>query len=145
MKIHSISVQRFFLAAALVTIVSGVTHTLIAFFTMPYYLDPNFFSVWSKVMMPVAGPPPTLFYVLTLVFGLLAGFVYAELFLLTRKELTASPILSFAALIAMISLVIYYLPVYLLINIPLGLLIWWFGTDIVISLIISAGFSKILK
>ena len=46
----------------MITIVSQIIHSIEAFATMDFYLDPNYFGVWSKIMMPGPGPPPAEFY-----------------------------------------------------------------------------------
>ncbi len=46
------------ITAVAMTILAQIVHTLESILTMGYYTDPAYFQVWSKVMMPAAGPPP---------------------------------------------------------------------------------------
>ncbi|MCJ7743432.1 MAG: hypothetical protein MUO99_02595, partial [Dehalococcoidales bacterium] len=54
--------------AVLYAIVGEMIMTLGAMADMNYYLDANYFPVWSKIMMPAAGPPPATFMYTGIVF-----------------------------------------------------------------------------
>ena len=40
------------------TVILFIVHMAGAIVDMGYYLMPDYFAVWSKIMMPVPGPPP---------------------------------------------------------------------------------------
>jgi hypothetical protein len=76
-----------FLGAIIFTIVGQSIHSIGAFLTMPYYQSPEYFNVWSSLMMPQAGPPPMSFYLFSCVFSLIQGLIFATVFLLLLPAL----------------------------------------------------------
>ena len=54
-------VARMIGAGVLFGIIALIVHWIFAYVGMDYYLDPAYFPVWSKLMMPTAGPPPASF------------------------------------------------------------------------------------
>jgi hypothetical protein len=56
-------------------IISFVMNMAISWLTMGFYMMPQYWPVWSKVMMPEAGPPPTSFYIWALIFDFITGLV----------------------------------------------------------------------
>jgi hypothetical protein len=65
--------KRVFLSGLIISVISFVVRQVEAVLTLKYYMMPQYFGVWSKVMMPAAGPPPASFVVTSLVFTLVTG------------------------------------------------------------------------
>ena len=130
------------------TVVATVIHQVEAIFTMNYYTMPEFFGVWSKLMMPSAGPPPASFMItsviLTFVSGISLAIVYYYLRDILPKD-TKRRVLFFADLLIALSFVFFTLPAYLLFNLPLALLISWFFSSFVILCAASFTFVKIIR
>jgi len=130
-------------------IISTIIHQVEVLLTMDYFKLPTYFGLWSKLMMPKAGPPPLKFYLFSFLFSLIAGLAIALLYEIIKdrvaKESAWKKTVSFTCLLVLLSGVFFSLPVYLLLNIPLGLLAIWFLSAVVIFAISSAAFVRIMK
>jgi hypothetical protein len=75
--------KKLLMVTVAMTVIAQVIHTLESILTLDYYMDPAYFGVWSKIMMPTAGPPPAAFYCYSVTFALVSwaifGFVYEKL------------------------------------------------------------------
>src|SRR5260221_6314821 len=67
--IHKINWPKVLVSAAIFTVISMIVHHVEGFLTMQYYLMPQYFGVWSKLMMPT-------FLIFTFVTGISLAFVY---------------------------------------------------------------------
>jgi len=140
--------RKVFLAAFFYLLIAFVIRQIEAFSTMKYYVMPEYWGVWSKVMMPTAGPPPASFHLLSAIFTFLTGLVLAYFFLVTQKLLGKSfwsKVGSFTAAFAVLSLVFSFLPMYLLINLPWVLLVVWFLTGVLTVFLGTLVFGKLFK
>lgn len=136
------------LAGILFTIIATIIHTIESFLTMSYYLDPQYFGVWSKAMMPNASPPPTSFFITSILFSFLTGVTLAIFYDLIKEKLAkteSGKVICFTGMLVTLGTVFFTLPVYLLINIPGGLMISWFLSSVIIFLLTSMIFVKVLK
>lgn len=133
------------LVGVIFTVLSTVVHQIEAMLTMKYYVDPQYFGVWSKLMMPAAGPPPAQFMITSLIFTFATGIsitlIYYYLKDLLPKNVMRRTFL-FADLLIATSFVFFTLPVYLMFNVPVGLLVSWFISSF---LIITAASAVIVK
>lgn len=145
---QSIRWGKVLLGGILFAILATTVHSIESFLTMNYYLIPDYFSVWSKLMMPNAGPPPTSFFITSILFSFLTGIVLAIFYDLIKEKLARTYIqksVCFTAVVVTLATVFFTLPVLLLINIPIGLQVSWFFTSVIIFLLTSFIFAKILK
>jgi hypothetical protein len=119
-----------------------------SFLTMKYYLMPEYFGLWSKLMMSNTGSPPMTFFVRSLVFtfgtGISLTLVYYYIHELLPKNFRERVFL-FADLLIGLQFIFFTLPVYLLFNIPIGLLVSWFISSFIILVFTSYILVKIIK
>ena len=112
-------------------------------------MDEAYFGVWSKVMMPEAGPPPWQFTVLSLVFGFVVGVILVMVYDWIKGSLGGKNVwqkgLRYGFLIFMVAGIPMYLSLYLLINLPVGLLWLWIGEGLVLNLLSGLVVVKIMK
>lgn len=131
-------IKKFVLAAALFTVVAQVVHMVGAVFTMGYYINPAYFSVWSKLMMPTTGPPPAGFYLISIGFGFLTALIFVYAFDMLRKSVPGKDYmgkgLSYGALLFLLSSVPFSFSMLQLINLPFGLVASWAVEELVIML-----------
>lgn len=116
------------LGALVFFIVSFIAHNIESILTMSYYTNPAYFGLWSKLMMPGAGPPPLQFMLTSALLSFATGLVIATLYQMVKDELGPkywSRVCGFALLVWILSLVFFGFTAYLLFNIPFGLLIIW--------------------
>lgn len=139
---------KIILAAVVYVIISQVVRTIEASLTMSFYLDPAYFGVWSKLMMPKAGPPPPNFFILSLILSLIIGVVLAVFYERIKKVLPSKSALGracdYTAIVSVLTLVLSYFPMYLLINLPLNLIVVWFVSTVAIFYLSALVFVKIL-
>jgi chromate transport protein ChrA len=129
-------------------IIAQVIHTAESMATMSFYTDPTYFGVWSKIMMPGEGPPPTEFYYYSIVFAVITGIIYAVIFEMIKKSIPRKTAINqglyFGFLLFLLGIP-WTLTMYLLINLPSVLLFYWSMTSLVIDLIGGAAIAKIMK
>ncbi|VVB98351.1 Uncharacterised protein [uncultured archaeon] len=137
------------IAAVAMTVVAQVVHTLESIFTMGYYSDPNYFSTWSKLMMPTAGPPPASFFAYSIAFALvgwaLFSFAYAKLGSAVKEKDAIWKGLKFGALVFLVAGIPGTLTMYLLINIPVALLVSWMLSGLALYLVGGIVAAKLIK
>ena len=125
-------------AGIVYAVISMVVNTLWAFIDMPYYLMQEYFVVWSKLMMSTAGPPGVEFYVASFVFTLVAGLIFAGAYSRIKASIRDKGIrkgLRFGFGIFLISVIPGMFSLYLLINLPAGLIVSWTVSGLVTSLL----------
>lgn len=127
------------IAVILLTIVAQIIHTLGASFSMNYYTNPDYFPVWSKIMMPYAGPPPASFMLWALGLGLLTWIIFVAVYKIVKAGIPGnSPVvkgLAFGLLVFLISGFSGSVSLFLMINLPLGLIISWAVEGLLILLV----------
>lgn len=146
--ISKINWGKLILAGVIYTVVATVIHEAEAFLDMKYYVDPAFFGLWSKIMMPSAGPPPASFFITSAIITFATGVMLALVYYYIYDLLPANfrkRVFFFTDLMIGANLIFFTMPAYLMFNIPLALLVSWFVSTFVILLIAAFTFVKILK
>jgi len=146
--IKEINWKKVAITSVIFTVSSFVIHQIEALLTMKYYLDPNYFGLWSKLMMPKAGPPPMEFMITSIVFSLVTGISVTLIYYYLKDHLPKEKMkrtFYFADLMIATSFVFSTLPMYLMFNIPVALLVSWFISNFVIVTFNSWVLVKIIK
>jgi hypothetical protein len=133
--------------ALLYAVCTMVIRNIEAMLTMDFYKMPQYFGVWSKFMMPTAGPPPPGFFVVSLIFTFTSGLSIAMVYYYLKQYLPQKMkerIFLFADLLIATSFIFFTLPSFLLFNLPYQLLISWFISSFVILTAYSAILVKII-
>lgn len=139
LKITSKNIGRILLATVVATIIAQVIHTLGATLAMSYYTDPQYFAVWSKIMMPKAGPPPASFMYLSLLFSLITYLIFVVFYnyfqgsIKTENNLLRG--LYYGIIIFLMMGIGGMMSLFLLINLPLALIAYWTIEGLVIFLL----------
>ncbi|MCX6707632.1 MAG: hypothetical protein NT001_05845, partial [Candidatus Woesearchaeota archaeon] len=114
-----------------------------------YYKDPDYFSVWSRLMMPNAGPPPASFFYYSLAFSLIGALLFIGVYLMLGRLLPFKSNLKkgavYGVLVFLAGILPGYMSLYLLVNLPAGLIAWWCVLSLVIYTVggmIVAGINK---
>jgi hypothetical protein len=141
--------KRIIIAAIVFAIIAQVIHTIESMLTMDFYMDPAYFDVWSKLMMPTAGPPPAEFFVASIVSAVIIALIYAVTYDLINKSLPGKTDikkgLQYGFLLFMLVQIPGLLGMWLLINLPALLLIYWAISSLVVLLIGGIAIAKIVK
>jgi hypothetical protein len=136
------------LVALLYTIIATIVRQMEVIWTMKYYIQPAYFGVWSKLMMPTAGPPPPEFMITSLILTFASGMGLTIIYYYLKEYLPTGfwkRSTFFADILVSTSFIFFTLPVYLLFNLPTALLGWWFVSTFVIVLLTSVLIVKIVK
>jgi hypothetical protein len=146
--IKEISWRKIFISSLIFTIIAFIVRQAEAALTINYYKMPEYYGIWSKVMMPKPGTPPLSFMIISLVFTFATGVSLALIYYYLKDHLPKEykkRIFYFADLMIGTSFVFFTLPVYLMFNVPLGLLVSWFVSTFIILAAASWIFVKILR
>ncbi len=138
--IKEINWGKTILVGFLYTVFAVIVRQVETAITMPYYLDPTHFGLWSHLMMPKAGPPPADFMIMSFVFTFATGISIAIIYYYLKEILPkkfSRRVFFFADLMIGCSFIFFTLPTYLLFNVPLGLLVSWFISTFVILVFAS--------
>ncbi|NIO44610.1 MAG: hypothetical protein GTN36_03595 [Candidatus Aenigmarchaeota archaeon] len=139
---------KIIVAGIVVAIIAQIIHSIEAMATMDFYMDPDYFAVWSKIMMPGPGPPPTEFYYYSIIFGIITGIIYAVIYAMIKKSVPGKTILKqglyFGFLLFLLGIP-HFLSIYLLINLPALLLVYWAITGLIVNLINGVIIAYIVK
>jgi len=139
--------KQLILAGILYAVIAQVVYTVCAFVGMSYYLDENYFCVWSKLMMPGSGPPPFSFTVYSIVFSLVSGMLFAVVYLAVRDGLPGGGLkrgLNYGLLIFLVAGIPTSLMLVLLINLPLALIILWGVESLIIYPVAGVATAKVM-
>ena len=140
-----ISWGKVLMIGVIFTVISFVIRQAEMLLTLKYYMMPQYFGVWSKLMMPVAGPPPLSFTITSLIFTFVTGISITLIYYYLRDHLPPlgfKRVYYFADVLMATYFVFFFLTAYLLFNLPLALLISWFISTFVI---VTAGSWVIVK
>jgi len=147
--LKKISWGKVLAATASFAVIDSVLRQVEAFATMKYYLMPEYFTVWSTIMMPKAGPPGVAFFVAAFIGSLLGGLVMAlAYYLLSENHLSGNiwqKAGQFTLKMNVILLVFSYYPMWLMVRLPLVLIISWFIAGVVVVFLSALAFAKIFK
>ncbi|MCL5432631.1 MAG: hypothetical protein M1524_00755 [Patescibacteria group bacterium] len=140
--------DKIFIAAILYTAIAMLARQAEAILTLDYYKMPEYFGVWSKLMMPNAGPPPAGFLGISILLTFIGGLVLAIFYNYIKTLLPDKLIkraFSYTEIVAVIMLVLSYFPMYMMFHLPFALLVYWFITGVIIVFLSSIVFIKLLK
>lgn len=133
---------RFFLTTVGMTLVAQAFHSIGAFVEMGYYKDPQYFPVWSKLMMPTAGPPPASFFLYSLALGFIGWFFFLAVFRVVRDGIPVEDPtvkgLYYGIMIFLAGNLGQSLGMGLIVNLPYGLLFLWTVESMLIYLVNGA-------
>lgn len=123
------------LSSLIFAVISYVVHMIEAMLTIKYYLMPQYFGLWSKLMMPSAGPPPPAFTITSIIFAFVTGISVALIYYYLRDHLPPlgfKRAFYFADVLIATSFLFFTLPSYLMFNVPVGILVSWFISSFII-------------
>ena len=121
------------------TVIGFVLRIVESMLTMGFYMDPAYFAVWSKLMMPTAGPPPMQFFGVSLLFGLITSLItvwaYHVVAPIFGPQGWMRKGVFFGIFLFLLTVAPGMLSMMLMINLPAALLFSWLVTGFVISMI----------
>jgi hypothetical protein len=146
---NKISTGRIIIAGIIFAVIAQIIHTIGAYASIKYYTMPEYFPVWSKLMMPTAGPPPTSFMLYSLLFSFIGGFLIALVYSVIKEGIPANTVnkkgLVYGLLLFLAAGIPSALGMYLLINLPIALIIGWTIESLIVYLIGGIVIARINK
>jgi len=127
------------IAGIILAIIAQIIHTVGAILSMSYYTDPANAHLWSKLMMPSAGPPPASFMYMSFLFGFIGMFLFSWVYSVIKKSVPGNSLISkgftYGIIVTLIALVPGHLAMILLLSLPVNLIIVWAGEGLAINLV----------
>ncbi|HEU0051438.1 MAG TPA: hypothetical protein VFQ60_05295 [Patescibacteria group bacterium] len=139
---------RVLVSGILFTIISMIVRQIESILTMKYYLMPQYFGVWSKLMMPNAGPPPMSFFLISLLFSFITGIGLAIFFQFIKEGLSRAfwpRVFGFFGISFGLGFLFFSLTTYLMINLPLALQASWLVSSAIVLFLSGIVYAKIIK
>lgn len=138
-KKNEIKIWKIIVTGLIITVISQVIHSACANLSMDFYTEEKYFPVWSKIMMPEPGPPPMSFLYYSIGFGIITGIIYTAVYVFIRGSLPNNNLtrkgIDLGLLLFFVAGVPGYLSMYLLINLPMMLIIYWAIEGLIIYLL----------
>lgn len=149
LKTQKFPFGKIIITAIVCAVLGQIIHTIGAMITMSFYLDSNYFSVWSKIMMPGASAPPLSFTLISLGFALINGLIFASVYAVLKNSVPGRTLakkgLIYGLLVFLLAGITTSLTLILLINLPIALLIYWAFESLMIYLLMGLITTKIIK
>ena len=143
------SIPMVAITALVYMVVAQVIHTISSILTMGYYTAEQYFPVWSKVMMPNAGPPPASFYVYALLYAFIGGLMFVIVYNVVKESIPGKSALKKGVGYGVLAFAIAGIPMtltlHLLINLPAALIVAWAFEGLVIYVLNGIITAKINK
>lgn len=144
-----LKIKRIIIAGVVVAVVAQIIHAIFAQLEMKYYILPTYLPVWSKLMMPAAGPPPMSFLLYSLLFTAVGTILMALAYAIIKRGIPGKNIIQkglvYGLILVLVSAIPYYLTMILLINLPLALLTSWLVATVVHYLVGGVIIAAIVK
>lgn len=141
--------SRIFLAGFLYAIIAQITHTIGAVLSMSFYQMPEYFAVWSKIMMPGVGPPPPIFMAYGVIFGFITGLLFAYVYYQFKTVIKGKNYwhkgTNYGMILFMLAGIPASLMLILLINLPLTLIFAWTIESLIAYIIGGIIIARIIK
>lgn len=130
---------RIIVAGIIYAVVAQVIFNLGAFLGRSYYADPNYFKVWSKIMMPGEGGPPASFYVYAIAFFIIGAILYALVYSWIKGGLkgksTVAKGLFYGLILFLVAGIPCFLMLHLLIDVSFMLNFTWMIEGFIVYLV----------
>jgi hypothetical protein len=140
---------RIILAGIICMVISYAVNMVSALLTIDFYKDPAYYQVWSKIMMPTAGPPPWYFALYAIAFSLIGGILIAVVYYFVksafRQKSAVKKGLFYGLLLFLVAGIPPMLSMILLINLPLMLVIIWIIMSGIVYLLDGMVVAKLVK
>jgi len=140
--------KKIILAAIIFLVIAEIVYTAGAFVDMPHYYDEAYFGVWSKIMMPAAGPPPAGFYYLSILFSFVNGLFFAGVYYIIKGAVPGSGLkkgVTYGFFIFLLATIPSMLSMMLIINLPMGLVVSWAIQGLIVYLIAGLATEKLIR
>ena len=137
------------IAAILFMIIAQVIHTLGSYAVMDFYTNPEYFHLWSEIMMPTAGAPGMEFFAVSIIFNFITAFIFTFFYVIIKGavpgKLNLIKGVNYGIMLFMVTAIPTLFSMVLLLSIPITLNISWMIEALIIDIlggIVIARFNK---
>ena len=145
----NISILKLVISGVVFAAIAQIIHSIGAVASMGYYLMEEYFPVWSIIMMPSAGAPHVEFYYYSIGFSFITGILFAFVFAMFACCLGGGDRIKRGIYFGLGVFLVAGLPgafsMYLLLNLPVGLLAIWAFENLLISVMGGVAVAHIIK
>ena len=135
--------------AILMMIIGQIAWFLETMVDMAHYANPAYFGVWSKLMMPAAGAPPTEFFIVSVVISIIGWAIFACAYFVFNGAIKAKNEmqkgLMFGGWVFLLATLPGSLSMYMLFNLPAMLLVSWMIVGLILNLVAGVVAVRIIK
>ncbi len=142
-------IRGMIIAAILFMIIAQVIHTLGSYATMSFYTNPEYFHLWSEIMMPNMGPPGIEFFVLSIIFNFITALIFTIFYVIIKNSVHGKfsfmKGINYGIMLFFITAIPTFLSMSLLLSLPIILNISWMIEALIIDIfggIVIAKFNK---
>jgi hypothetical protein len=137
------------LAGFAYAIIAQIIHMVEAYATMDYYIDPSYYQMWSRFMMPGAGAPPMEFFMMSMLFGTFVGILLAYVYQQIKGSIPADNAyfrgMKFGWILFLVAGIPGFLMMYSILGLPFGLIFAWLLSGLAIYVVGGAAIAKIVE
>lgn len=140
--------KKIALFGVIFAVISLLIHIIGAILEMDYYINPAYFAIWSKIMMPGAGAPGIWFYVVSLLFSFISGAIFAWVYTVIKRGVPFKGIVRgiiYSLLVFLVATIPGDLSMILLLAVPYMLILYWTIECLVTYVIMGAILGKMFK
>lgn len=136
-------------ASIVFMIIAQVVHTFGSYVTMNFYTNPEYFHLWSEIMMPSGGAPGMEFFALSLVFNFITAFIFTWFYSLIKGAIPGRLSLmkgfKYGIFLFIITSVPTFFSMSLLLAVPVALSISWMIEALLIDVLGGIVIARFVK
>jgi len=136
------------LSALAYLVISGILQQISLMLTANYFMMPEYFGVWNRMMMPHPGLPPLELTITSLIYAFLSGFALATLFAFIKDSFEQDyfqRVSGYTIVVILFVWIFTFLPMLMLFNLPFLLVMSWVIVSMLSIFLASMVFAKLLK
>lgn len=132
-------IKSIIIAAILFMIIAQVVHTLGSYATMDFYTNPEYFHLWSEVMMPSGGVPGIEFFAVSIIFNFATALIFTVFYVIikgsVRGKFSLMKGVNYGIMIFFLTAVPTFFSMSLLLAVPIVLSISWMIEALIIDIL----------
>ncbi|UCG95276.1 MAG: hypothetical protein JSV92_04505 [archaeon] len=141
--------RRIIIASIIFMVIAQAVHTLGSFATMDFYTNPEYFHLWSEIMMPTGGAPGMEFFAVSVLFNFITALILTLFYVLINKSVPGKfsfmKGINYGILLFIITAVPTFFSMSLLLAVPVLLSISWMIEALIIDILGGIVIARFIK
>ena len=133
------SPKRILAATVIILFISQIVHNLSIIFSMSFYTNPEFFTIWSPAMMSLGNATPSMdFFYMSIGYTFISSLIFVLIYSVLGKSISGGRTrrgVLFGFMVFLIATIPYTFTTILILNLPSGLPILWAAENLIIYLV----------